>query len=177
METVEVKILKYTFRFRQLSWREELSLKPSKEDRRRVLLAQALDEVSGLKVTSPEEALKVMKALPESIIQRVFIVYRGSLQPPRVFTTTGLYRAPEPNRMAQQFEYEEEKREEIMDKVEAEMQAKFGRKELEETRAIERQMLKNSKMRGLTKPTSDDDRSIGTTPPIKQGFIGKKNAD
>jgi hypothetical protein len=155
METVEVKILKYTFHLRPLTWREELGLKPSKEDRRRLLLALALVEVSGLKVTSTEEALKVMKALPESIIHRVFIVYRGSFPPPRIFTTTGLFKAPEPTHLTQQFEMDEEKHEQIMDKVEAEMQAKFGRKELEESRAIERQMLKNSKMRGLTKSTPD----------------------
>jgi len=177
MDTVEIKLLKYAFRFRPLTWREELSIKfPEKEDRRRVLLAHALDEVSGLKVTSSADALRVMKALPESIIHRVFIVYRGSFPPPRIFTTMGLFKAPEPNQVARMFEEGEEKREEIMDKVEAEMRQKFGNKEVEETIELERQMARNSKLRGATKAT--DESKIGTMPPIKQGFIGdKKDAD
>jgi hypothetical protein len=155
-ETVEVKLLNYSFLFRALTWREELSIKyPEKEDRRRVILGHALHEVSGLPVKTADEGLKLMKALPEPVIARAFIVYRGSLALPRIFTTTGLFQAPLPNRVAAVFEAEEQKREEIMDKVEAEMAAKFGRKELMETREIERQMLKNSKMRGATKPSPD----------------------
>jgi hypothetical protein len=173
METVEVKLLKYTLRFRQLSWREELSLKfPEKEDRRCTLLAHALADVSGLKVTSPEDALKVMKTLPESVIHRVFIVYRGSFPPPRIFTTTGLFKAPEPNHVSRLFEEEEEKRDQTMDKVEEEMRQKFGSKELEETKEVERQMLRNSKMRGLTKATPDENK-FGATPPVG-GVIGSK---
>jgi hypothetical protein len=176
MDIVEVKLLKYSLRFRALTWREELSLKfPEKEDRRRILLAHALEEVSGLRVTSPEEALKVMKVLPESIIHRVFIVYRGSLPPPRVFTTTGLFKAPDPSRVQMQFEAEEESREQIMDKVEREMEQKFGKQEIRETLDAERRMIQNSKLRGATKATPDENL-FGATPPVKQGFTGgKKN--
>jgi hypothetical protein len=156
MDTVEVKILKYRFLFRQLTWREEFALKfPKDVDRRAVLLAHALDEVSGLKVTDVNEAMKVMKALPPTIVSRVFIVYRGSLPIPRIYTTTGLFKAPEPNAVARVFEQEEEARDKIMDKVEAEMESKFGRKELAEAREVERQMMRNSKLRGATKPTPE----------------------
>jgi hypothetical protein len=156
MNTVEIKLLKYAFRFRQLSWREEFKIKyDPKQDRIRTLLSHALEEISGLKVTSVDEATKVLTALPQSVINRVFILYKGETDEPRLFTTTGLYKAPEPHRFVKKYEEIEEKRERIMDKVEAELEQKFGRKELDETIETERLMAKNSKLRGASKPSPD----------------------
>ena len=156
VETVEVRLLKYVFRFRRLRWREELAIRDKgKTDRRRLLLRHALTEVSGLPIKTAEEAMRLMDALPITIVHRAFVVYRGSLPEPRLFTTVGLYRAPEPNKFVRQLEKAAEERETIMDRVEQEMERKFGRKELEEQREIERQMMKNSGMRGATKATPD----------------------
>lgn len=156
MDTVEIKLLKYAFRFRQLTWREEFAIKfEPKKDRLRTLLAHALAEVSGLKVTTVDEATKVLDALPQSVVNRVFILYKGETPEPRLFTTTGLYKAPEPHKFVKKYEEIEEKRERIMDKVEAELEQKFGRKELDETIETERLMAKNSKLRGVSKPSPD----------------------
>jgi hypothetical protein len=177
METVEVKILKYTFRFRQLSWREETSVKFSKgENRLRRILSHALVEVSGLKVESPEEAMKVLRPLPEAVVQRVFILYKGNFPIPIRFSTMGLYRALEPGKLVKRMEEVEEQRDRIMDRVEREMELKFGKRELQEQLELERQMAKNSKMRGATKATSDEG-IFGTMPPIKRGTGGGKSAD
>lgn len=174
METVEVKILKYSFLFRQLSWREETSIRFSKnENRLRIVLSHALIEVSGLKVGSPKDAMKVLSPLPETVIQRVFILYKGSFPMPHRFSTMGLYRASEPGKFVARIKEDEEQRDQIMDKVEEEMRQKFGTKELEETKEIERQMLKNSKMRGATRATPDENR-FGATPPM---VGGKKDAN
>jgi hypothetical protein len=156
MNTVEIKLLKYAFRFRTLTWREEFKIKyDPKKDRLRTMLAHALEEVSGLKVKSAEEATKVLDALPQSVVNRVFILFKGETPEPRLFTTTGLYKAPEPSRFVKKVEEIEEKRERVMDKVEAELEQKFGRKELDETIEVERLMAKNSKLRGVTKPSPD----------------------
>lgn len=154
---VEIKLLKYKFRFRQLTWREEIGIKiePHK-NRLRSLLSHALVEVSGLKIDTAESAIKVLDAIPASVIQRVFILWRDAAPAPRLFSTVGLYKAPAPNQFVKEFEKVEEQREHIMDMVEQEMEKKFGRKELEEARQIERQMAINSKMRGATKPSSDN---------------------
>lgn len=157
MDTVEVKLLKYAFRFRPLSWREELGMVfPPKADRRRVLLSHALAEVSGLKVNTAADGLRVMDALPISVVHRVFILYRAALPDPRVFTTIGLYRAEEANAFHGRIERAEEETEKIMDRVEQEMAQKFGRRELAEQRAQEAEMLKNSKGVGLTKASPDN---------------------
>jgi hypothetical protein len=172
MDTVEVKILQYTFHFHQLTWREEAAIKVlSGDDRLRTILSHAMTEVSGLKVDS-KEAMRVLRAIPGTVIQRIFVVYKGSQPMPRRFSTTGLYKAPEPGNLLQRIAEVEKRREDIMDKVEREMEQKFGRQEIEETLANERLMLKNSKMRGATKATPDENR-FGATPPPG----GKKSAN
>lgn len=177
METVEVKILNYTLHFRQLSWREETSVKFNKgENRLRTILSHALTEVSGLKVASPADAMKVLRVLPEAVVQRVFILYKGSTSPPRRFATVGLYRAPEPGKLVKRMAEVEEQRDQIMDRVEREMEQKFGKQEIMETLEAERQMMKNSKMRGATRAT-EDRGGLGDKPPVKQGIIGKKDAN
>ena len=156
MEPVEIKILKYTFRFRELSWREETSIKfEPGEDRMRTVLAHAMTEVSGLKVNSPEEAKKVLNAIPATVIQRMVILWRGHYPAPRRFSTTGLYQAPATEVVARRMKEVEAQREQVMDKVETEMRQKFGDKEVQEALELERLMLKNSKMRGATRASED----------------------
>lgn len=177
MGQVEVKLLNYTFKFRELHWREEFGLAfDEKSDRLRTILSHALVEVSGLLTKSPAEAMTVLKAVPSAIIQRVFIVYKGSLPAPRVFHTVGLYKAPEPNRLIKKIKESDEERDQITDRVEREMESRFGRKELEEQRELERLMFKNSKGRGLVPATTDDtapvpqprpDKGLGVRPPNK----------
>jgi len=156
MEPIEIKLLKYTFRFRPLSWREQSAVKfDPKKSRTRTLLSHALSEISGLKVKSSEEAAKVLEAIPASVIERVLILYRGAQPAPRTFTTVGLYKAPDLQKFAKNLETVEKQSERIMDKVEREMEQKFGRKELEEALEVERLMVKNSKLRGATRPSPE----------------------
>ena len=172
MNTIEVKILQYTFHFRRLTWREEAVIKFDKpENRLRTMLAHSMTDVSGLKVATVEEALKVLQAIPATVIQRMWVIYKGSLPMPRRFSTVGLYKAPSPGNFVKRIEEVEKKRDEIMDRVEAEMEQKFGARELAEAREVERQMLRNSKMRGATRATPDE-KMFGATPPTS-----KKNAD
>jgi hypothetical protein len=156
MPDVEIKILKYTFNFRRLSWREEFSMKfEPKENRLSNVLAHALVDVSGMRVGSVQDAKKLLKQIPTSIIDRMYIIYKGSQPEPKNFSTMGLYRAPEPRKFMGKITKEAEQREEVIDKVEREMAAKFGTKELQEARATEREMLRKSGGRGLTPATPD----------------------
>lgn len=155
--TVEVKVLKYKFRFRSIHWREDFSIKSDpKIDRRRQVLAHALVEVSGLKVNSIAEAMKVLTAIPISIIDRIFTIYKGSLPAPRVFKTLGLYKAPEPMRFSRRVEKEIRDREtDTFQRAEELLETKYGKQELQETRELERAILKGSKLRGATGATPD----------------------
>ena len=173
MEPVEIKVLQYVFHFRQLSWREEAAIKFGKDDdRARVVLAHALVDVSGLKVDSVAAAEKVLRAIPKTVIQRMIVLWKGSYPMPRRFGTTGLYKAPGTGVVAARLKQVEEQREQVMDKVEAEMREKFGNQEINEALEAERQMLRNSKMRGATRATPDA-AQFGATPPTK----GKPDAD
>lgn len=167
MGTVEVKLLNFKFRFHDMRWRKEFGIKyEANKDRLRTILSHALEEVSGLPINSTEQAMRIFEALPSAIVYRIFLIYKGSLPEPRLFKTVGLYQAPEPNRFVKKIQEAEQEREHIMDRVEQEMEAKFGKQELREAREQELQMLRNSKGRGITRATDDDDRGLGTRPPI-----------
>ncbi len=159
--TVEVAVLKYKFWFKPLHWREEFGLKPvPKLDRRRQILAHALVEVSEdkrlKKFNSVDEAIKVFATIPISIIDRIFLVYKGSLPAPRIFKTMGLYKAPEPLRYAHRVEKELRNQEdEAFRRAEELLESKYGKEELRETRELERAILKGSKLRGATPATPD----------------------
>jgi hypothetical protein len=181
MNPIEVNLLNYKFLFRPLTWREEFSMKfePNK-DRLRTILSHALTEVSGLTVKSVAEAQRILEAVPATVVYRVFVIYKSSLPQSKIFTTMGLYRAPEPNRMAKKFEEAATEEEERAEKFSHEMEQKFGRQELAEQREMELLMLKNSKARGVTRatpdesdappkpqPRQDDKKGLGTRPPNK----------
>jgi len=155
--TVEVAVLKYKFRFRTIYWREEFGIKPDpKLDRRRQILAHALAEISGLKINSLKDAIAVFIAIPLSIVDRIFTVYKGSLPAPRIFKTMGLYRAPEPMRYSRRAEKEiREQEDEAFRRAEELLENKYGKEQLRETRELEMAILKGSKLRGATKATPD----------------------
>jgi len=159
--TVEVKVLKYQFWFRPIHWREEFGIKADpKLDRRRQLLAYALAEISvaktRLKINNMAEAIKVFAAIPVSIIDRIFTVYKGSLPAPCIFKTMGLYRAPEPLKYSRRVEQEIRNQEdEAFRRAEELLENKYGKEELRETRELEAAILKGSKLRGATRATPD----------------------
>jgi hypothetical protein len=178
MAKVEVKLLQYVFVFRDVKWREEFKIDvgPKDDDRLRAVLSRALTEVSGLKISSPEDAMRVLKAIPLTVIYRVFLIYKGSLPASRLFKTVGLYKAPEPSRMVRRIQEAEVERERIMDRVEQEMETKFGRQELLETRRIEQEMLRNSRGRGLT-PASPEGLPPTAPPPANEVKIDPKTVE
>jgi hypothetical protein len=155
--TVEVTVLKYQFRFKPIYWREEFGIKPDpKLDRRRQILAHALVEISGLKINDLKEGMSVFAAIPISIIDRIFTVYKGSLPPAQIFKTMGLYRAPEPLKYSRRAEKEIRDQEtEAFRRAEELLESKYGAEELRETRELEAAILKGSKLRGATRATPD----------------------
>ena len=157
MDTVEVSVLKYKFQFRPIRWREELSIKPlEKVDRRRQLLAHALVSVSGFPISNVADATKIFAAIPLTVVSRIFIIYKGTIPPDRIFHTLGLYKAPEPLRFARQIEEaERDREEETFQKVENMMEQKFGREEMEAARELEAAIRKGSGMRGATKASPE----------------------
>jgi hypothetical protein len=157
MEPVEIRLLNYCFRFKQLRWREEFSMTfPPKKDPARVHLAYALVEISGLKVTSVEEATKVLDSLPPAIISRVYRIYRGSLPAPRKFFTAKLYKAPSTSVYTKRVDEEKTEVEDIVhDPALAEMEAKYGLQEVEEARALSQRIVAASGLRGASKASDD----------------------
>lgn len=154
--TVEVQVLKYKFRFRKLTWRDEFSLKtPPRANHLRYYLAAALTEVSGLPVTSMEDAMKVFGPMPTPVLDRVFKIYKTKLPPSRRFETANLYRAPEPQAYAQRVMEEVQKVDDTADRAVRIMEQKFGKEEIEEAKAIDDQIVRASQLRGAVKVPRD----------------------
>ena len=160
IEQVEVKLLNYIFKFRRLTWREEFAITfPKGGNPQRVILAAALAEVSGLVPKNFEEALKVFDVVPNAIITRVFKIWKGSFPPSRRFTVSKLYRAPEPTLYNRVVDSDEIKEDQSHSRAIAAMEAKFGAKEIAETRALEKQILNSARQgdgfKGATAATEE----------------------
>jgi hypothetical protein len=152
MTTVEVKLLNYTFRFRKLTWREETAIKiPKGKSQVRPVLVTALVNVSGLDVKSPEEAKKVIAALPTPVADRVYRIYKGLLPPNQKFETAALYQAPEPSIYVKRVVAEEDVVDEASDRVMKKMEQSFGKRELEEAAEVDRQIVQGSQLRGAVR--------------------------
>ena len=148
MDTVDIPLNNYTYRFRKLSYREEFAINAAPgEDSRKTILTAALTEVSGLPVVAGD-AVQIMAALPDPVIARTWVLYRTGLPDAKFFTTKGLYRAPDPVDFSAREAANEEKREEIIDRTVAHLEHKFGRKELAETLIHEQAMVADARERG-----------------------------
>lgn len=148
VEIVEVKLLSYKFQFRRIRWREQAAIHfDKKKDPQRVLLAHALLEVSGIKPKDSAEAVRVMDAIPAAIVTRVFKLWRGSFPPARRFTTSRLYRAPEPSQYSTHIRIDEQEEDFEHDRVVSSMESKFGLQEVAETRDLNQKILSAARRR------------------------------
>ena len=139
---VDINLLSYRFRFKRLFWREEIGISSEKgRDPVRSVLAHALAEVSGLIPVSVMEAQRVIDAIPEAIVTRVWKVYRGSMPPARRFSTADLYRAPEPSAYIGKVMEDEEETLDVHDRAVREMEGKFGKQEVAEEAELSRKVM------------------------------------
>ena len=127
---------------------------PKEGDRRRVTLSCALVEVSG-KPLSKEESQKVISALPIPIMERVYIIYIGSLDKRRLVTATSLWSAPTAADHNRALVEEEKQKNKLADEAEKQMESRFGKQAIEEEKALGREILKKSGYKGAIKMTQD----------------------
>lgn len=143
-ELVNITLLHYVFRFRRLLWREDLTLRRDRnktQDPIRQVLAHALFDVSGLPPKAIEEADRVISAIPEAIVSRVWKVYQGSFPPTRRFTTSNLYQAPEPSAHQYRVAEEDVVEENLHDRTIQDMESKYGKQEVAEEAELSRMIL------------------------------------
>ena len=79
IQTVDIPLNHYTYRFRKLTYEEEFALEPSKGDSRKLVLQAALVNVSDLAITTRQQAEEIMNALPDPVVTRVWVMYRTGL--------------------------------------------------------------------------------------------------
>lgn len=154
MDTVDIRLNRYQYRFRKLTYREEFGLdqKAGAAGRKRVLAA-AMTEVSGLPITSREDAALILTTIPVTVLNRVWILYRGGITEDRFFSTTGLYRAPDPHQLSNIQEAADERRSHVVDRTMEAMEQKFGKQEVAEAMAVERRLVEDARRRGTLTPS------------------------
>ena len=141
MDLVEVRLNSFLYHFRRLTWIEESTIKtPEAEDARTFHLARALHDVSGMPVTSTEDAVRIIRAIPRTLRRRIWVIYRGNLPPDRSFAMKGLFEAPEPQEYNKQLTVEAEATDKAFDAA----ARRYGVKETREMQAVEQQMLDNA---------------------------------
>jgi hypothetical protein len=149
---IEVPLNSYRYHFRRLTWLEETRLSFSKiDDQRKVILAHAMVDISGMPVT-PEEAMQVLKHIPDALFWRIWIVYRGNLPQERYYTSGGLYEAPDPMAYQQRIYDDGEAVEAVVDAATAKLESKFGKTGVEEAEDISRQMFRQAERAGTLVP-------------------------
>jgi hypothetical protein len=168
-DLIKVPLANFEFGFRRLVWKDEFDMKTKGLDEKRVYLATALVEVSGLKIKDFHDAYRLMTSLPTPIMERVLIVYKGMQPDNQHFTTGNLYKAPEPITYARQVETVQDDAESTSDALVKQMESTFGRQELKEAAEIDRQIVRGSGLRGaIQKFADDEDRN-----PLGGGFRTK----
>lgn len=155
MATVDIRLNRYQYRFRRLTYREEFGLDHDPAlDARKLVLAAAMTEVSGLPIASRADATLILSTIPMPVLNRVWVLYRAAMEEDRFFSTTNLYRAPEPHELRQLHEGSEERRAKVVDRTMDALEQKFGKQEVAEAMVVERRLLEDARRRGsLTKAT------------------------
>ena len=95
--------------------------------------------------------MKIFRPMPSPVLDRVFKIYKGSLPVGRRFETANLYQAPEPQAYVQRLAEDDAKIEYSADAAVRQMEAKFGKEEVQEAAEIDRQIVRGSKLRGAVR--------------------------
>lgn len=152
MALIEIPINSYRYHFRRLTWQEEARLKfPKGEDQRRILLAAALVDISGLPVT-PEQALEALRLMPEAIIWRIFVFYGGKLPQNEYYYSAPIFSAPTPTSYFDRIRNEEHENDTAADAAASQLQHRISPDPDEEN--ISRLMFRKAKESGSLTPAT-----------------------
>jgi hypothetical protein len=152
MALIEVTLNSYRYHFRRLTWQEEARLQFSKtEDQRKTIMSRALVNVSGMPVT-PEQALTILKNIPDAVFWRMWVVYRGNLPEDWYYTSGGLYEAPDPMTHRQKIYDDGLAVDAAADAASKKIETRFGKAGLDEAENISRAMFREAEKSGALVP-------------------------
>ncbi len=132
---------------------------PPRSDQRRVVLSRALTQVTSgeaARKVSRSEAETIIRNLPEAILWRIWLVYRGNLPNDRYYSSGGLYTAPEPMAYHRKIEEHEEATGAQADQAHERLHQQFGAEAAADAAHIGQTMLKNAQKAGVLRPASSE---------------------
>ena len=157
-ETLELPVMSHVLRFKRLRWKDMPPVNKWMEEHKMVdklaVTAHALFNISGRDVT-PDEALKVLIALPKAAQHTIFKFYKGSLDPHRMVEMLPLWKAPDAATYRRDLDEEEAETEGTMDAVEEALVQKFGAKAIQEEKALAHQIVTNTGYAGAMRLEED----------------------
>lgn len=157
---IELPLVGHTFRFRRLTWRDEVAFSQEHPAATRVdYVAFALDSVDEKALTF-EQARTALASLPKPIRDRVMVFYMGSLPTRHTFSVEIPYTAPEPVPYQQQVDSEQEAQDEAGEDL---LEQTFGREEVQEAQALARRMAENTGYAGVGRALAEE--GIDEEPP------------
>jgi hypothetical protein len=143
-DSVEIKLSTHTFLFRRLTWKDTAQLNvlitKHKMQERLAIPALSMVSVSGRPV-SVDEAFKLLTSIPRPILDTIHKLYRGGLDPHRMFEVPPLYTAPDATTYSKRLAEEEEGGDQVVDELEEFLTQKFGKKEAQEEMEMGRRIV------------------------------------
>jgi len=123
---VSIEIGNRLFYFRRLTWLEEDNI----SNRPLNILSKALIRVDTLDIKEDSNKLEIIKALPNPIRERIYIIYKSMIsEGRRSFTTSNIWVAPDIRTTIDKIKLEEDEQEEMIDnEVDMEIFQKSGLK-------------------------------------------------
>ena len=143
---IELPLVGHHFRFRRLTWADEVQFSQQHPGATRVdYAASALVQVDDKAVTF-EQSQALLLRMPRPVRDRVLIFYMGSLPSRRVFSVEVPYMAPEPATYQQQVDAEGEEQASAEDEY---LNRTFGEEEVKEAKAQALEMAKGTNFAGV----------------------------
>lgn len=142
-DIIEVDLGKHKFKFRRLTWKDSIGQPRNREE----LLAAALTDVSGRNM-GYQESLKLISGLPIPIQERLHVIYMGSQDERRLFTTPLTWSAPDAIDYQEMLNKEEAQKDKTADEASAAFASRYGQEALEEEQALSSKILKETGYKG-----------------------------
>lgn len=142
--TVQLPVGNLIYQFHRLLWTEADQIAPMREQFHlkndlEAILVMALDSVSGKKLTKLE-ATQVIQAFPPRFQEKLYQLYKGSLDLHRMFSAPPLYVAPDTQSYTKLLVQEEEETDEQADQIERQLVQHYGPQAANEEIELNRQI-------------------------------------
>lgn len=144
---IEIKVAGHTLRFKTMSWRDTMRFRKEFSQTKRDILKFSLTHVGDLEVDF-KASVKIIDALSDPIVARLFTIYMGSYPDKKKFYSVRLWSAPEATDYNRKIEEDIQTKEDATEKM---LEEKFGREALNEEQELYHRMMAGTRYKDAKK--------------------------